>query len=190
MPSLADCRWPQHRYCQQQVLLLSDFAYSDRFSWTLPTNTTRAAALAATAAHSQSNTTTQQGYLPPALLQRLGPGYNGSLPVHYINSTWMCEQPSAACTGQPTNGTGSPCLLAAYAELDPDAAATGPAAGSAGSSNNHGVSVVLPAVLGSVGKAVIAVGQLTLKILLEGKPDTARDYVGGVCCSLDLGRQH
>lgn len=148
------CRWPHHQFCDQQVLLLVDFAYNDRFAWDNPAGSGTGDAAAA-AAPDDTNATAQQQreQLPPAVTSRLGSGYSSSLPVHYINSTFVCQQPSAACADAPSNGTRSACLLAAYARLDPDAAAgagEGAAVGAPG--RKYGVSVVLPAVLASVGE--------------------------------------
>jgi hypothetical protein len=138
------------------VLLLVDYAYNDRFAWGQPGSEAAAkpgAAPAAAARSADSANTTAQQQLPPALVNRLGTGYNGSLPVHYINSTFICQQPSLACASRPgtTNGTQSACLLAEYARFDPDAAA---GAATAAGSSNYGVSVILPAVLGSVGEYI------------------------------------
>lgn len=90
--------------------------------------------------------------LPSELVQQLGPGYtSGSLPVHYINSAWLCEQPSAACTAVPNTSGQSVCLLQGYTRINPDVV------GAAGDPNaggyNYGVQVVLPAVLVSVRKS-------------------------------------
>jgi hypothetical protein len=88
-----------------------------------------------------SNTTAQQ---QEVLQQRLG----GSLPVQFVNSVFICRKPSTACTG-------TACLLAKYAGMDPDTAAGYVPAGPASASDprrSHGLSVVLPAVLGSVGE--------------------------------------
>lgn len=160
----ATCRWPRNEFCDDQVVLLVDCAYNDRFAWTQPgAGTSPAAAHAPTAGNADSVNATgqqqQQQQLPPALIERLGTGYNGSLPVRYINSTVVCQQPSAACASAPGgggNGTNNACLLAEYAALDPDAAA-GAAAGGGDPGRNYGLSVILPAVLGSVGECGEAV---------------------------------
>jgi hypothetical protein len=138
------------------VLLLVDYAYNDRFGWTQPgsaaaTDPGAAPAPAARSTDSSNTTAQQQQQLPAALVDRLGTGYNGSLPVRYLNSTFICQQRSDACasTAGATNGTQSACLLAEYARFDPDAAAGAVAAAGGG---NYGVSVILPAVLGSVGE--------------------------------------
>jgi hypothetical protein len=107
-----------YELCKRPVLLLHDYAYSDRFGWGLPSEVTRSAALAANPAaaiNSSSSNATHQ--LPSQLQQRLGPGYNSSVPVHYINSVFMCQQPSASCAHQPSEGIKSPCLLAEYAKI-------------------------------------------------------------------------
>lgn len=140
------------QFCDQQLLLLVNFAYSDRFAWRDPAGSGTGAPAAA--APDRTNATAQQQQqLPPAVTSRLGSGYTSSLPVRYINSTFVCQQPSAACADAPSNGTRSACLLAAYVRLDPDAAA-GAGGGAAGGApgRNYGVSVVLPAVLASVGE--------------------------------------
>jgi len=137
----------------QQVLLLPDFAYNDRFGWTLPQNLTRPDALQLMQPAAQDNQATnstpeqQQQQLPKDLVQQLGPGYNGTLPVHYINSVWVCQQPSAACASQPNSTAQRVCLLQAYTQVNPDRAAA-----AADPGGNYGVQVVLPAVLASVGK--------------------------------------
>jgi hypothetical protein len=147
-------RWPEFALCQQQVLLLRDFAYSDPYAWGLPPNTSTSAAAqlaaaagpggASSAASNQSNASSA-----PSPATQLSPGYNASVPVHYINSSWLCEQPSAACSGGRDPTQQHACLLAAYASRDPDAAYVEPSAGGGGPS--YGVGVVLPAVLGSIG---------------------------------------
>lgn len=137
------CRWPQHQFCDQQVLLLVDYAYNDRFAWSRSSATSNQ-----TDSVNATDKGQQQQQLPEALVQHLGAGYAGTFPVRYINSTFVCQQPSAVCASAPVNGTQSACLLAEYAQLDPDAAAGVAAAGDPG--RNYGLSVVLPAVLGSV----------------------------------------
>lgn len=108
------------------MLLLRDFAWLQSSS-------------NATSAANNTNTTTGQGVLQ----QRLG----DRLPVHFVNSALVCHQPLTACTG-------TPCLLSRYAAMDPDTAAgyvpAAPASDDPGRS--YGVSVVLPAMLGSVGQ--------------------------------------
>lgn len=102
-----------------------------------------------TAASADAAPTANQdpGKLPNDLIQQLGPGYNGTFSVHYINSTWLCQQPSAECARQANSTAQKACLLQAYTRINPDV--VGAAAGSGGSC---GVQVVLPAVLGSVGE--------------------------------------
>jgi hypothetical protein len=148
------CSWPNYELCQQQALLLINYAYSDRFSWTLPSDLSRSDALGAmhqadTAAGQTLAPTAAQDRrkLPNDLIQQLGPGYTGTFVVHYINSTWLCQQPSAECARQPNSTAQKACLLQAYTRINPDA--VGAAAASTG---NYGVQVVLPAVLGSVGE--------------------------------------
>lgn len=146
------CRWPSYSLCMQQVLLLPDFAYNDSFGWTLPQNLTRPDALQLMQSAAQDNQATnstpeQQQKLPNDLVQQLGPGYNGTLPVRYINSVWVCQQPSAACASQPNSTAQRACLLQAYTQVNPDRAAA-----AADPGGNYGVQVVLPAVLASVGK--------------------------------------
>lgn len=135
------------------MLLLSNFAYNDRFGWTLPPNLTRSAALAAmqqqqdaAAAASNSTPYTNATQLPVDLVQQLGPGYNGTLPVLYVNSVWLCSQPSAQCSAQTSPVAQRACLLQAYTALNPDVADP-----SASGGRSYGVAVVLPAVLASVG---------------------------------------
>lgn len=138
--------------CRQQVLLLHDFAYEDRFAWSLPPKLTRPAAKAVQAAATNTtNTPTDEDpkALPEALVKQLGPGYNATLPVHYVNSTWLCERPSSECAQQPNSTAQKACLLQAYTRINPDVLAAAAAGGSGGS---YGVHVVLPAVLGSVGE--------------------------------------
>lgn len=125
-PPVVICRWPRLEYCRQQALLLVDV------DWVQFNNASSAAG---------NNTTAQQHEV---LRQRLG----GSLPVHFVNSVFICRQPSTVCTG-------TACLLAKYAEMDPDkAAGYVPAVLSSASDSgrSYGLSVVLPAVLGSVGE--------------------------------------
>lgn len=147
------CSWPGTVLCRQQVLLLHDFAYEDRFAWSLPPKLTRPAAkavhFAATANTTNTSADGDSKVLPAALVKQLGPGYNATLPVHYINSTWLCEHPSAGCVQQPNSNTQKACLLLAYTRINPDVLATAAAGGSGGS---YGVRVVLPAVLASVGE--------------------------------------
>lgn len=155
--ALSVCSWPNYVLCQQQALLLLDFAYEDRFGWTLPVNITRPESLSLMdqqiAAGQAANATTAAAEdprkLPADLIRQLGPGYNGTLPVHYINSTWLCQQPSAECTRQANSTAQKACLLQGYTKVNPDVVAAA-AAGDPG--RNYGVQVVLPAVLGSVGK--------------------------------------
>lgn len=138
----------------QKALLLSNFAYDDRFGWTLPPNLTRSEALEAmrqqqeadaAAASSSSTASNASKKLPSALVQQLGPGYNGTLPVLYVNSAWLCSEPSAQCTAQQTTEGQRACLLQAYTALNPDVVDP------SGGGRSYGVSVVLPAVLASVG---------------------------------------
>lgn len=152
------CRWPRYWLCKEQVLLLHNFSYTDLFGWGLPADN-NAQTPPAPVGPAGNSTPAQQ--LPPALVQRLGLGYmyTSGLKVHFINSTWLCGQPSAACASQPTNGTHSPCLLDAYAAFmnDSDAAAAAAEAAAAAAMQdpgNYGVSGVLPAVLASVGEFV------------------------------------
>jgi hypothetical protein len=165
---LYNCRWPRHQFCDQQVLLLVDYAYRDRFAWSRPLNTTPAAPNSPGQLPDSVNGSTQQQeaqpeqQLPPALVQRLGTGYNSTqgLPVQYINSTAVCQQPSAVCANASTNGTQNACLLAEYSRLDPDAVAGAGAETGAGveaaapAGRDYGISVILPAVLASVGECV------------------------------------
>jgi hypothetical protein len=78
--------------------------------------------------------------------------------VQYINSAAVCQQPSAVCANASTNGTQSACLLAEYSRLDPDAIAGAGAETGAGveaaapAGRDYGISVILPAVLASVGE--------------------------------------
>jgi hypothetical protein len=141
-------RWPRHRFCDEEVLLLVDYAYDDRFAWSPSPNASSPGAANETDSANSPSQARQQQQLPEALTQRLGPGYSDVLPVRYINSTFICQQPSVVCASTPVNGTQSACLLAEYAKLDPDAAAGVEAAGDPG--RNYGLSVVLPAVLVSV----------------------------------------
>ncbi len=123
--------WPHFDYCRQQVLQLVDAA------WLQFTNISTAGG---------NNTTAQQQQ--QVLQQRLG----GSLPVHLVNSTLICQQPAADCAA-------SPCLLSRYADMDPDTAAGYvPARPVDDSGHGYEVAVVLPAVLGSVGKLSVRCG--------------------------------
>lgn len=112
--------------CQKEVILLSDFAYTDRFGWAFPPSVSRSEAFAAPTSdkyhlHVLANDTDythRQGkQLPAFLIQQLGPGYNGTFPVRYINSMWLCEQPSSTCSKPPSSGGYSDCLLQEYTNL-------------------------------------------------------------------------
>jgi hypothetical protein len=135
------------------VLLLPDFAYLDRFAWTLPPNLPRSEAidgikqeLAAADQNPGNGSSQNPNRLPKDLIKQLGPGYNGTLPVRYINSAWLCQQPSAACAKEANLSAQKACLLQAYTLINPDVV------GEAAPSGNYGVQVILPAVLGSVGE--------------------------------------
>lgn len=137
------------------MLLLQDFAYEDRFAWSLLPNLTRPEAKAVHAARASNTTTTtptdeNPKALPEALVKQLGPGFNATLPVHYVNSTWLCQRPSSECAAQPNSTAQKACLLLAYTRINPDVLAAAAAAG--GSGGNYSVQVVLPAVLASVGE--------------------------------------
>lgn len=131
---------------------MQDFAYNDRFAWTLTPNLPRSEAIDAiqqelAAQQNPANASAQHpNRLPSDLIKQLGPGYNGTLPVRYINSAWLCQQPSAACAREPDLTAQKACLLQGYTRINPDVV------GSAAPSRNYGVQVVLPAVLGSVGE--------------------------------------
>jgi hypothetical protein len=150
--TLALPRWPSSQLCQQQALLLQDFAYNDRFAWTLPSNLSRSDAIEAiqeelAAQQNPANGSAQNpNRLPSDLIKQLGPGYNGTLPVRYINSAWLCQQPSAACAREANLTAQKACLLQGYTRINPDVI------GAAAPSRNYGVQVVLPAVLGAVGE--------------------------------------
>lgn len=139
------------------MLLLKNVSYDDRFGWTLPPGTKRSTAIQAmqqqAASAQASNDPTR---LPADLIQQLGPGYNGTLPVLYINSVWLCPQPNMECTAQPAFAAQRACLLQAYTKVNPDV--VGQQSGGGGAS--YGVSVVLPAVLGSVGEWKSAMNRL------------------------------
>lgn len=124
---------------------MNNLAYDDRFGWSLPPNITRSAALA-DMQRQEAAPSTDPAKLPAGLIQQLGPGYNGTVPVLYVNSVWLCSQPSMECVVDPTTEAQRACLLTAYTRVNPDVVS-----GQSGGGASYGVSVVLPAVLGSVG---------------------------------------
>src|SRR5512139_3379082 len=63
------CRWPYYDLCRQQVLLVPNFAYDDRFGWTLPTNLTRSAALTDMQRQEAAPTSNDPNKLPADLIQ-------------------------------------------------------------------------------------------------------------------------
>jgi hypothetical protein len=136
------------------VLLLRDLAYDDAFGWSLPTNITRPALLSALQQQASGGQDPQAQALQVqdrALTMQLGPGYNGTVPVRYVDSLWVCGAPAAACAGLQDSAAVRTCLHAHYAAINPDVLAAAAAAGAQGS-GSHGVRVVLPAVLGAVGE--------------------------------------
>jgi hypothetical protein len=141
--------------CNQPALILKDFAYTDPHGWQ---NTSQAAAAAAAAPGNSSaaNATQQQqqqGAVYGSDVDAVGGSYSGTFVIHYTQSASLCMQPipTAAC---PDPRNASACLAAEYERLNPDrlmvpgAAAYRAAEGQR--KRRYGVTVVLPAVLGSV----------------------------------------
>lgn len=157
VPYYVNPTWPSINLCSQQALLLVDYAEQDPYGWV------NGAPPAAAATAANSNATQQP---PQQHQQQQGPtygsdvdltdgSYSGNFTIHYLVSALLCPQPlsAAACAGMdPSNVTG--CLAAAYDRLNPDhlmlPGSAAYAAAAAHRHGNHGVQVVLPAVLASV----------------------------------------
>ena len=149
--------WPGHGLCDLPAILLQDVGVEHAGAFQPEQDHLSNSSTSSSSISSSSS--------PPIgnAAEVAGSGmYSGTFTVHYNNSAWLpCDKPVMKCSvGNSSNA----CLAEAYVALNPDndpaaiaaaqeAAANHAVAATETGGGSHGVEVVLPAVLGSIGES-------------------------------------
>ena len=154
--------WKGQGFCERPAILLQNVALVVPRAYAGPAQGSAPAPIGVAVASSNSNGTAEGGTGVTAEEQGVLAAYSEVFTLQMINTAWVpCTRPVINCTDPYDSG---PCLLRAYAGINPDsnpaalaagqaaAAQHRAAAGGGGGGGNYGVQVVLPAVLGAVGE--------------------------------------